>query len=245
MNKTIFLYVVVLLVIAGTVFFFTKSDRVELPPINSDSVTYTDGDAVVEAAFVSDAVTFSHPSVGTVTLPQAIAASGTRYANSDESLVFWEHQGEVTITHEGEVIFTGTVDVSLLGGTPNTNNGLDIDADVTDDDGLSGAWVWLRTDLLDSEPMEAPEGGQFVLTFDVTTNRASSATDCNSLSGTYVREGEILSFGSLAMTDMYCEGSLDVEYAEQLALTNSYIVEGNQLRLNLNRDYGTMVFTRQ
>ena len=50
---------------------------------------------------------FTHPILGTVTLPIARSASGARYANEDESLVFWEHQEEVTITKNNQQIFQG------------------------------------------------------------------------------------------------------------------------------------------
>ena len=36
-----------------------------------------------------------------MTLPQAISASGARYANSDESFVFW-NKGDTAFIQEGE-----------------------------------------------------------------------------------------------------------------------------------------------
>jgi hypothetical protein len=47
------------------------------------------------------------------------------------------------------------------------------------------------------------------------------------------------------MTDMFCEGSDEMAYVAELVLTNSYVVEGNTLRLNLNLDGGTMIFNRE
>lgn len=37
-------------------------------------------------------------------LQRAISASGARYANDDESIVFWEHQGEVILEIDGEIV---------------------------------------------------------------------------------------------------------------------------------------------
>lgn len=108
------------------------------------------------------------------------------------------------------------------------------------------AWVWVYTDLLNGERVEAPAGNRFVLSFDEDEERVRSTTDCNSLLGGFVKDGEVLSFGPLASTKMYCAGeTLERVYAEQLALTSSYAIEGDTLRLNLNRDYGVMVFVRQ
>jgi len=40
-------------------------------------------------------------------LDRAISASGARYANSDETVVLWEHQGEVTLEIGGQTVVSG------------------------------------------------------------------------------------------------------------------------------------------
>jgi membrane-bound inhibitor of C-type lysozyme len=37
-------------------------------------------------------------------LQRVISGSGSRYANDDESIVFWEHQGEVILEIDGEIV---------------------------------------------------------------------------------------------------------------------------------------------
>lgn len=106
------------------------------------------------------------------------------------------------------------------------------------------AWVWEYTELASEEMVQAPDDS-FVLTFDAESGQVQSTTDCNSLSGSYVIEGEVLSIGQIATTKMFCEGSIESVYTEQLALTTSYLILGDTLHLNLNRDYGIMVFRRQ
>ena len=64
------------------------------------------------------------------------------------------------------------------------------------------------------------------------------------MTGRFTVNGEILSFGPFATTKMYCAGSLEAEYARQLGLTASHIIQGPELRLILLKDAGTMVFTR-
>lgn len=108
---------------------------------------------------------------------------------------------------------------------------------------IGGGWTWVRTELPGGEVMQAPAGGKFVLSLD-EDGLAASTTDCNQMSGGYVKDEEVLSFKPFAMTKMYCEGSQEGVYAQQLAQTGSYVIEGNELRLILLRDAGTMVFVR-
>lgn len=107
----------------------------------------------------------------------------------------------------------------------------------------SGRWVWKYTDLLDETRRESTNDAYKLSFHDDLTYE--SATDCNALSGTYVVDNEVLSLGQPAMTKMFCEGSEEMAYVSELELTNSYVIEGNTLRLNLNRDFGTMVFSRE
>ncbi len=110
---------------------------------------------------------------------------------------------------------------------------------------LQSAWSWQYTDLGNGERVAAPAGNRFVLTFDEATGRVQSTTDCNGMGGVYVTDGEVLSMGQFVSTQMYCEGSEETVYGGQLQLVNSYTIDGDTLRLNLNRDYGVMIFTRQ
>lgn len=107
----------------------------------------------------------------------------------------------------------------------------------------SSKWVWEYTELLNNKRFDAPEGEKFVL--ELSEGRFSGTTDCNNISGSYVKNEEVLSFGPIGATKKYCEGSVENEYKEQLALTNSYYIEGDELFLILNRDFGTMVFVKK
>ena len=82
---------------------------------NYVSVSYSDGTTVVPATYrpAGESVTFTHPNIGTLTLPKAMSASGVRYANADESVVFWEHQDELTITKDGVEIFRGPLETKV------------------------------------------------------------------------------------------------------------------------------------
>ena len=105
------------------------------------------------------------------------------------------------------------------------------------------SWEWIKSVRAEDEGT-IPPAGKFILTFD-EDGTASSATDCNSMSGPYVVNGEVLSFGAMMSTLMFCDGSVETYYANYLALVNSYVIDGTEMRLNLNRDAGTMYFKKR
>jgi len=104
-------------------------------------------------------------------------------------------------------------------------------------------WTWQRTERGDGKDFIAPQGGEFILRFS-SDGRVSSSTDCNTLTGDYVKDGEILSFGSLASTRMYCKDSIETEYARDLSYTNSFTIKDDELHLILARDAGVMIFKK-
>ncbi|KND48803.1 MAG: hypothetical protein AB198_01125 [Parcubacteria bacterium C7867-003] len=104
-------------------------------------------------------------------------------------------------------------------------------------------WEWDYTQILPGKKVVTPERGKFILF--LKDGKVTSTTDCNSMSGQYVKDGEVLSFTPFTSTKMYCAGSLESEYSRQIGLTNSYTIAGNELRLILNRDAGIMVFKKR
>ncbi len=104
-------------------------------------------------------------------------------------------------------------------------------------------WSWVKTTLSTGATVQAPAGNKFVLTLK-SDKTVQSTTDCNSLGGNYVLDGEVLSFGPFVQTMMYCEGSKEADYSRQLSLTSSYVIAGDELKLNLYKDYGTMIFKK-
>ena len=59
-----------------------------------------DGDKVITADFYKHFVHISALGLGSLYLPQTISASGARYANDDESLVFW-NKGDTAFVTQG------------------------------------------------------------------------------------------------------------------------------------------------
>jgi len=123
MNKKMILSIIVLVILlVGAALFVNRTSRNAMP--KSVSASYSDGSTVLVATFNidNDTVIFTHASVGTVTLPRALSASGARYTNEDEHIVLWEHQGEVTITEEGKVVFKGQKESGETSSAKNTSS---------------------------------------------------------------------------------------------------------------------------
>lgn len=104
-------------------------------------------------------------------------------------------------------------------------------------------WVWQETKLQSGDTIEAPTD-VFVLRINAD-GTVTGTTDCNKIRGNYIQEGEVISFAPFAATRMFCPDSQERSYTEQLGLASSYVINGNQLQINLNRDYGVMTFTAE
>lgn len=65
------------------------------------SVTFKcEGDKAIDATFYPDSVDLTLTDGRSMELPQVISGSGTRYANADESFVFWS-KGDTAFVTEG------------------------------------------------------------------------------------------------------------------------------------------------
>lgn len=108
---------------------------------------------------------------------------------------------------------------------------------------LGTEWTWKYSLLPNYGTTTITGADKFVVTFNHDL-RVNSTTDCNTLTGSFVVNGEVLSLSPLASTKKGCADSYDSEYAKQLSLTTSYVIKGDELNLILAKDAGTMVFTR-
>lgn len=169
----------------------------------------------------------------TYELTHAPAASGARYTNEDETVTFWEHQGEARLEIDGEAVVANAV----LIDDNEQDAGTETDEESTPT--ASKSWVWQETGLPNGD-VTTPDSGAFVLTLS-DNERFTSTTDCNSVGGSYIAENELITFSDIYATKMFCEGSLENTYTEQLALVTSYVATAETLTLNLSEG-GEMVF---
>jgi len=252
-NLKILLIVLLLLVISlGAYFVLSKyssetdemNPQAVIEPITLNRFSDESGNSI-EVSFNPEGKTVTVSGNGYVGLvfKEMVSTSGVRYENTQNNLVLWHQGDEVTIYQGEEVVFVGTVgkmeDIPVPQLTDNNPSVIN----PADPELYTSSWVWVQTELSGGEPVEAPTNKAFVLSFD-GNGRVTSQTDCNSLGGIYSVDGEVLSMGQFVSTLMYCEGSMEGVYAEQLGLVNSYVIEGDTMRLNLNRDYGVMTFVR-
>lgn len=84
-------------VLAATAAFVLVAPAVAETPVANFACK--DGKSI-EASFYADKVALKLSDGRTMTLPQAMSASGARYANEDESFVFW-NKGDTAFVTEG------------------------------------------------------------------------------------------------------------------------------------------------
>lgn len=103
-------------------------------------------------------------------------------------------------------------------------------------------WIWVSALSNDGREIKPAKTEAFTLTFG-TDGRFSATTDCNLMSGDYTATSDMLSFGSIASTKMFCAGSQEEEFATLLQNTDGYhLTSRGELILHLKFDSGTVTF---
>ncbi len=171
---------------------------------------------------------------GVYELTRVVSASGVKYMSEDESILFWEHQGEAAIEINGETVVAQGEQISIIETTmpPTalTNN----------------SWQWQETQYSDGSVVIPIDSSDFTITFSFEGN-FSATTDCNNQSGSYVADESIgsIEFGPIASTVMACPNteSLEATFANMLSEVTGYLItpEGN-LALTLQYDSGSIIF---
>ncbi len=103
-------------------------------------------------------------------------------------------------------------------------------------------WTWIST-LYSNDTIVIPKKTKaFTLTFK-KDGSFSATTDCNSMSGKYTTKDKNISFGQIASTLMYCDGSQESEFAKMLQETQSYLFTSKgELVFDLKLDTGSFIF---
>ncbi|MBY0473184.1 MliC family protein [Patescibacteria group bacterium] len=71
-----------------------------------------DGGKTITASYFEDVVTLKLTDGSAMTVPHAMSASGARYANKDESFVFWNKGNTAFVEEKGKQTYTGCIEVS-------------------------------------------------------------------------------------------------------------------------------------
>ncbi len=246
MNKKALWITIIAVVVIGVLVYkggivSRESGTKEMPYITTTFYDQTTGEST-EATFTKDSVTFSNAKLGTMTLPQAVSASGARYANADESIVFWNKGDSVFITQNGKIVFNGSTG-KPVGGQGKLPAGSQAPGDPK---ALIGTWIWQQTVMRDAPVITPKKAGIFTVTFGAD-GKLSGTTDCNNFGSEYkVASDGIMTFGPFASTLKFCADAQEAVFTSQLMSISRYSfdVDGN-LIINVDNDAGSMIFKKK
>lgn len=235
MKKTILLFIAILIVVFGLWTILQPKDKKQDTNLGTQNIEaiFTDPSSKESVTIVfdqsNDTATLSGLGYGELALKPAVSASGARYLDATGDLEVWNRGEQVTISKNGKQIFFGNI-----GGN-------------TDREKLeANTWVWLAT-MADGKAIEPKNSTAFTITFNASQKTLNATTDCNSIFGPYtIDENNSLTFGSLGMTEMYCEGSQEADFAEGLSKVKSFTFNGSgALVLEFASGSGSMLFGKK
>jgi heat shock protein HslJ len=246
-TKFILTGLAVLVAVAGFVGWMRSAPSTEPVVPENAPIVATFVSSVNEAVTVSfgeNTATLNGIGYENLVLPQAIAASGARYEDTEKKIALRNKGNEVTVYRDDTIIFVGTHSAAApieeeTVGTSTTEAGTDVAEELA-----TGTWVWEKM-AMDGKTVAPKKPGVFTLTF-TPDGRVSGTTDCNSFGGSYTAEDGTLSFGPLMSTKMYCEGSQEQLYTDVLTRSSHTIVlsEGT-LTLSVPGGSTEMLFTKK
>ena len=102
-------------------------------------------------------------------------------------------------------------------------------------------WKWVRTQMSSGDVTSPIKQDAFTITFG-EDGKVTGTTDCNNFFGSYTVQDNLISFGDLASTKMYCEGSQESDFLRYLGEVQSFLIVGNQLVLEIKYDSGQVIF---
>jgi len=106
----------------------------------------------------------------------------------------------------------------------------------------SKKWTWINTKMSDGAVTEPSKPSAFTATFQ-DDGRLVATTDCNNGNSSFeTGPDNSLTIGPMATTMMFCEGSSQDAYFQQLGNIGSYKISNGQLWLMIKFDSGTMIF---
>lgn len=109
----------------------------------------------------------------------------------------------------------------------------------------SSVWVWKQTIMSDETVTIPNQAGSFTLTFTADGNMTGT-TDCNNFFGPYTLQDTQITFGPIASTLMYCEGSQESNFTRQFENVQSvFFNENDNLVLLIKYDSGSIIFSKQ
>lgn len=205
-------------------------------------------------------------------LHSVVSGSGSRYANDDETIVYWEHQGEATIEING-LTTTAMIDLgNEVRDTDEDCDGRDDDCDLIINDGVDQdcdgvdqdcdrvnendkvdeihidaltmyQWQWKETRDGKGGVTVPRDSKQFIAHFS-TDGKFSSTTDCNNLFGSYTSGDGSITLEPIGATKKACVNETqEISYTAMLQNAEGYMINDNgELILTLEPENTTMIF---
>lgn len=102
-------------------------------------------------------------------------------------------------------------------------------------------WLWTQTQMSDGAVISTDANNSFSVTLQ-SDGRAVFTTDCNGGNGSYTIEGNNITFGPIATTMMFCEGSNEGTFYNNISNVQSYLVQDGNLYFQIKLDSGVMEF---
>lgn len=103
-------------------------------------------------------------------------------------------------------------------------------------------WQWVRSAYSDDSVVEVSDPVSYTLTL-LPDGSIALQVDCNLGGGTYTLDGSQLTLDVAVMTRVACpEGTLSEVFIRDLSAAATYVMEGEDLVINLFADAGNMVF---
>jgi len=103
-------------------------------------------------------------------------------------------------------------------------------------------WKWVNALYGDGREIVPKNPDAFTITFS-NDGTFSASTDCNGLGGDYTDKKNLLTFGPIVSTQMFCEGSQESEFGQLIQNTSSYHFSSKgELIFDLKFDSGSVVF---
>jgi len=103
-------------------------------------------------------------------------------------------------------------------------------------------WNWIKTQYSNDKIVTPNIPEKFSITFK-KDGSFSIATDCNNAGGSYMVENKKITFGTMFMTEMYCENSQENEFLKMIEQTESFMFTSKgEMILLLKYDSGSVIF---
>ncbi len=150
-----------------------------------------------------------------------------------------EVKGEIG---EGGIIIPCDSPEHYLRPTPLVVDNFEGEADPSRMNLQMKTWTWISALYNDGREIKPLKPNEFTLTFS-QDGTFSVSTDCNSGGGKYTDNGSKITLKDIISTEMFCEGSQEVEFNQLLANSTSYhFTSKGELILDLKFDSGSVVF---